>query len=284
MLSTFSSLVAIMLSVSACVKAGTLVTNPPEILTDVAYGTDPRQKMDIYLPENRSHDRTKLIVMIHGGSWSGGDKRDFNPYIAELQKRLPGYAFANVNYRLFNFNTSSNRFPAQEEDIKSAVNFLLGKASEYKISKSIILLGASAGGHLAQLQGYKNSVPGTVSAVVSFFGPTDLMELYTNPTHPSLPFLLTALTGVNPGENEKGFDESSPIIFITAASPPTILLQGGRDHLVPEKQSVLLKNKLMEKGVAHEYVFYPNEGHGWRGANLADSFEKIAKFLRKHDL
>ena len=81
----------------------------------------------------------------------------------------------------------------------------------------------------------------------------------------------------------KVYAQSSPIQFVKASSAPTIILQGGRDQLVPEKQSILLKNKLAEMKVPHEYVYYPNEGHGWRGANLTDSFEKVAAFLKAHE-
>lgn len=282
MLSTLSAVFALTLSLLACVKPAPASFYPPEVLNNVAYGTDSKQKMDIYLPANRSSDSTKLVVVIHGGGWNGGDKADFNPYITELQKRLPNYAFANLNYRLFNVNTGSNRFPTQENDIEAAVQFLKGKTGEYKISESMILLGASAGGHLALLQGYKNSGVGKVSAIVSFFGPSDMVDLYEHPTHQGLPYLLTALMGTTPTENKTVYEQSSPIQFVRASSPPTLLLQGGQDPLVPQQQSILLKNKLAEKGVAHDYVFYPNEGHGWRGANLNDSFDKVAAFLRKH--
>ncbi len=65
-----------------------------------SYGTDPLQKMDIYLPANRSVTATKVIIMIHGGGWVGGDKADFSNMIDSLKKRLPDYAIFNINYRL----------------------------------------------------------------------------------------------------------------------------------------------------------------------------------------
>lgn len=279
MLSIISLLLTLTLTFDSYRKP--LPTNiiPEETLNNVAYGTDPKQKMDVYLPANRNSDSTKLVIVIHGGGWNRGDKAELAPYISELQKRLPGYAFANINYRLFNFNSGSNKFPAQENDVKAAIEFLKTKSAEYKISPNIILLGASAGAHLALLQGYKNSDHGNVKAIISFFGPSDLTELYNNPGNPGIPLLLNALTGTNPSENKTLYQQSSPIYFVTAQSPPTLLLQGGRDVLVPENQSVLLKNKLQNLGVAHQYIYYPNEGHGWRGDNLLDSLDKIAAFL-----
>ncbi|RYD80563.1 MAG: alpha/beta hydrolase, partial [Sphingobacteriales bacterium] len=64
---------------------------------NVAYGTDPLQKADIYLPANRSTANTKVLVMIHGGGWSGGDKADFNAFVDTFKRRFPDYAVANIN-------------------------------------------------------------------------------------------------------------------------------------------------------------------------------------------
>jgi acetyl esterase/lipase len=269
---------------TSCVKPVQTDNNsiPPETRTDIAYGADPKQRMDIYLPANRNVDSTKLIVFVHGGGWNEGDKADFTPYVKELQKRLPGYAFANINYRLFDFSTGVNKFPTQENDVKASIDFLHSKSAEYKISKATILLGASAGGHLVLLHGYKNNTLGGIKAIVSFFGPSDLADLYKHRGDPRIPLLLIALTGATPTQNQDLYQQSSPLHFVTGQSPPTLILHGGKDALVPESQSVLLKNKLEASAVAHQYVYYPNEGHGWTGNNLFDSFNKIEAFILKY--
>ncbi len=71
-----------------------------------------------------------------GGAWADGDKTDFDIYITELQRRLPDYAFANINYRLY-ASTGQNKFPAQEEDVKAAVSFLMNKSGDLKFSKPL---------------------------------------------------------------------------------------------------------------------------------------------------
>ena len=58
-----------------------------------------------------------------------------------------------------------------------------------------------------------------------------------------------------------------------------MILHGGTDIVVSPSQSILLNNKLTVAGVSRQYVFYPTEGHGWVGANLTDSFNKIQAFL-----
>lgn len=244
---------------------------------NVSYGTDASQKMDIYLPAGRITTTTKVIILIHGGGWNQGDKADFTPYVDTLKKRIPGYAIFNINYRLA--TGSANFFPAQENDVKAAIDFIYNKRTEYAISEKFVLLGASAGGHLSLLHAYKNSIPVRIKAVVDFFGPTELVDMYNNPPNPLVPILLLQVTGGNPTTVPVVYQQSSPINFITAQSPPTIILHGGVDIVVSYSQSVLLKNKLQTSGVINQYVFYPTENHGWTGANLTDSFDKITAFL-----
>lgn len=247
---------------------------------NVAYGSDPQQKMDIYLPENRSAASTKVMIMIHGGGWTQGDKSEFTAYVDTMKRRLPGYAIFNINYRLA--TGSTNFFPAQENDVKAVLDFIYGKRSEYRISDKFVLLGGSAGGHLALLQAYKYTTPVKVKAVVDFFGPTQLTDMYNNPPNPLIPLLMIQVTGGNPSTHSTLYQQSSPLSFVTAQSPPTIILHGGADIVVAPSQSVMLRNQLQTAGVAHQYVFYPTEPHGWTGANLVDSFEKITAFLNTH--
>ena len=82
---------------------------------NLLYGKDTAQRMDVYLPSNRSADSTKSIVLIHGGGWNSGSKNDFATYIDSFKQRMPGYAIFNLDYRLVN---GSNLFPTQEQDVK----------------------------------------------------------------------------------------------------------------------------------------------------------------------
>ena len=147
--------------------------------------------MDIYLPADRRVDSTKILVMIHGGGWTTGDKSDFTSSVDTLKKRLPDYGIFNINYRLS--TGINNPFPTQETDVQAAVRYIYGKASDYQVSyKKFVLMGASAGGHLAMLQGYKDSIPVKPQAIVSFFGPSDLLDMYFNPVGGN-PFLALGL-------------------------------------------------------------------------------------------
>ncbi len=263
----------------SCAKKDTQVDVPAQVMTNVSYGADTKQKFDIYLPAQRNSTDTKILLLIHGGGWTEGDKVDFNPFIIEMQKRLPDYAIANINYRLVSNN--QNLFPAQENDVKAAIEYIVSKSEEYGISRKISLLGASAGAHLSLLQAYKHTESVPVKAVISLFGPTELVSLYNNSSNSSIPLLLTMVTGGTPSTNLSIYQQSSPYNFVTSSSCPTLLLHGGTDLLVPASQSVMLNDELQAKAVIHEYVFYPSEGHGWTGPNLADTFNRIEAFLKQ---
>ncbi len=273
-------LLFISLIIVSCQKENGGGTGPlaAETKMDIAYGTDPLQKMDVYLPPGRTTASTKVIVIIHGGGWNQGDKSDFTAYVDTLKRRMPEYAIFNINYRLATGTT--NLFPTQENDVKAAMDFIFSKRTEYQISEKFVLLGASAGGHLALLQAYKNTTPVKVKAVVDFFGPTDLVDMYNNPINPLVPIALQQVTGGTPTSKAALYHDSSPLNYVSAQSPPTIILQGGADVVVAPSQSVFLNAQLQTAGVIHQYVFYPAENHGWVGANLVDSFDKIQAFLQ----
>ncbi len=238
----------------------TLKSTPDQagkILFNVPYGADPVQTLDIYLPANRSVSATKILVVIHGGGFTSGSKSQLTTYIQPIQKRLAGYAIFNISYR--QATTHDTLFPTQENDVRAALRFIINNSEKYRVSKNVILLGVSAGGMLALLQGYKYTEPVIPKAIISFFGPTDLLDLYTHSSNPLVPLTLMQVTGKTPAEDTLVYTDSSPINFVSANSP-----------------------KLTNAGVINQYVLYPDEGHGWQGANLNDSFNKIEAFLNEN--
>ena len=122
-----SSLLALVLFASCSKSDGGGGTTPvptpvaEKITMDTSYGADAKQKMDIYLPANRSTTSTKVLIYVHGGAWIAGDKSDLNGAgIDSIRKRFPDYAVFNVNYRLAAL-PATNVFPAQELDVKAAM-------------------------------------------------------------------------------------------------------------------------------------------------------------------
>jgi acetyl esterase/lipase len=251
-------------------------------MKNVSYGSDTAQKLDIYLPANRDTADTKVILFIHGGSWIGGDKSEFNDAIAAIHPKLPGYAIFNMNYRLV--NSSADGLADQMSDIKSVLNFIESKAEEYKINANKIgLVGASAGAHLALLQAYKNNTDGKIKAVVDLFGPTDLKDLYSNhPVPQQVQYVLTSLLGKSPASGASLYQQSSPINFVDRQTVPTCIFHGSNDMIVPIAQSNTLKAKLLANNVKVEMTAYAAEGHGWYGKNLSDTYVKTVQFIKEN--
>jgi acetyl esterase/lipase len=248
---------------------------------DTGYGADAKQRMDIYLPANRTTSATKVLVLIHGGGWTTGDKADFAVMIDTLKKRLPDYAIFNINYRLAAW--PNNLFPTQEMDTKAAFEFIYNNRATFLVSDKFVMMGASAGGHLALLHTYKYTTPVKVKAIVDFFGPTDMVDLYNNPGSVSQ-LAIAALMSGTPTSNPTLYQSSSPINYVSATTSPTIVIQGGLDPLVnATTQSQALVTKLSSFSVPNQYVFYPTGGHGdWDAATYTDAFNKIQVFLGVH--
>jgi dipeptidyl aminopeptidase/acylaminoacyl peptidase len=279
-------MVAVTMLSTSCKKSsddsgGTSTTVAELIITDVAYAsTSPLQKMDVYLPANRSTTNTYAIIMIHGGSWSGGDKTDFGGDIPTIRSLLGNYAVFNLNYRLA--NGTSVLITQQQDDINAAIDFITSKAADYKINTSKLgIMGASAGAHLALLKAYKANTDGKIKAVVDLFGPNDMAWMYNNHPVPSItqPTIANAVGGT-PTTNPAAYTSGSPINFVTSTVPPTIIFHGTADIVVPISESDRLKARLQLNGVTNNYITYTGEGHGWTGANLVDTYNKATDWIK----
>jgi acetyl esterase/lipase len=247
-----------------------------------SYGSSAAQKIDVHLPSGRDSINTKVILFVHGGSWSGGDKNEFDTAIAVLRTKLPDYAMFNMNYRLA--ANGKNRFPAQMEDIQSAIDFITTKAPAYKINADkMVMIGASAGAHLALLQAYKNNSNGRIKAVVDLFGPTNLISLYNDHPIPaaSQPVLVNFL-GATPATNAGLYRDASPINFVTPQTVPTLIFHGDADYIVPISQSIALNNELNDAKVKVEMITYAGESHGWYGSNLLDTYTRTVTFIQQN--
>src|SRR5690606_7849191 len=161
----------------------TYPTNEDIILENISYGPHDRNKMDIMLPSGRNTSKTKVLVLIHGGGWIGGDKSDFDAIIdrnniEELKKQFPDIAVFTLNYRLATLD--GNQFPAAEQDIKMALDFIFTNANSYQVNaNATYILGGSAGAHLAALYTVKNP-SARLKGTIGISGAYDLKSLYTD--------------------------------------------------------------------------------------------------------
>ena len=156
-------------------------------MLNVAYGNDSKQKMDVYLPPNRTSN-TGIIILVHGGSFIGGDKNELATQARYLA--ISGYAVINVNYRLVDGTglltqqnpsriESTVKIKDQVTDISSIVDYAIANAKDWVVnSDRIVLIGHSAGASLALLYSYDLRNDNKVKAVSNLAGALDLV--FTN--------------------------------------------------------------------------------------------------------
>jgi acetyl esterase/lipase len=190
-------------------------------------------------PSPRSYP---TVVMIHGGAWRTGSPKDnaaFNQHLA-----AQGYTVVAISYRL----APQYHFPAQLQDVQTALRFIQAHAAEYEIDlNKLAIMGRSAGGHLAKLAAYQPTAP-TFKAVISYYGPIDLTAGYydlPNPDPIDAPTTLRSFLGGSPKELPDLYKQASPIEFLRPSLPPTLLVYGGRDHVMQAKFGRSLSERLL---------------------------------------
>lgn len=244
---------------------------------DISYGSDSDQKFDLYLPAGRSLD-TKVLVLVHGGGWTSGDKSDMNPFVTLIQNELPNYAIVNINYRLA--DETNPPYPMQMNDISTIINDIKVNQDVYTISDDFGFIGVSAGAHLSMLWSYAFDINADVNMVTSIVGPTNFTDpAYLENTSPELQELINVY-GIDP--TIEFLEEVSPYHQVTSSSPPTQLFNGGQDPLIPTSQGTDMRDRLEALNVPYEFTLYPNAGHGWVGLELVDTWTKLKDFINVH--
>lgn len=199
--------------------------------------------LDIYRP--LADGRFPVIVQIYGGAWQRGTPADNSEFARYLAAR--GYAVFAIDYR----HAPRWTWPSQIEDVRDALAWITGHASEYDADPSrMALIGRSAGAQLALLAAYETGAP-AVRAAVSFYGPVDLAEGYRHPPRPD-PLDVRAIEETflsgTPDSVPARYRDASPITYVNRQLPPTLLLYGSRDHVVEARFGRMLSERLRSAG------------------------------------
>jgi acetyl esterase/lipase len=257
---------------------------------DYAGKNNPRQKLDLLLPKDRTK-KPPLVVFIHGGGWVSGRKED-GLAIARDLVTAGGYAAASLNYRL----VTEAIWPAQIHDCKAAVRFLRAKAADYGFDGDRIgVMGMSAGGHLVSLLGTVNGEPALegqlgpfaktnsrVQCVVNFFGPTDFdgyLAMAPTSERRRGEQLVARLLGRDQAEVRRNLTAASPARWVTEDDAPFFTAHGTKDDLVPFAQATTIHTALEKAGVESHLVAMEGAGHGFASDELN---RRILRFLDKH--
>jgi acetyl esterase/lipase len=271
-----------------------LINKTPEVPLDVEELKNIEYKningrslqLDIYQPKGMSKP-APLLVFIHGGGWKGGNRADYLVYLTHFASL--GYVTATVSYRF----VKEAPYPACVEDITDAVQFFFQNSDKYNYDPDrICLIGGSAGSHLAMLAAYgwkkKDSASASatllpnkhkIKAVVEIYGPTDFTTKYSR-NHP----LIAGFLAHSYQEAPQLYMEASPINYLTKNAPPTLILHGTRDMLVPISQAELLKDRLDSLGVPNVYRPVPGWPHTMDMVQRVNDYTKatMLDFFRKY--
>ncbi len=287
---------------SMIVVAGSAVEQPGvpemkrriELIEDLRYADsdDPAQQLDLMLPKERISDKPlPLIVFIHGGAWKQGDKKSGLSNLAPLVAS-GRYAGASIEYRL----SGQSKWPAQIHDCKAAIRWLKANANQHNFdSDRMAVWGNSAGGHLVAMLGTTADVrelegqigshldqSSRVTAVIDFFGPTDLSSMNeggSTMNHNSADSPESELLGDHIVKIPNLARDASPITYVTSDDAPILIMHGSKDPLVPYRQSQIFHDKLISVGVDSTLVTVQDAGHGFGGPEVRD---RVDKFLRRH--
>ncbi len=281
-------------------KSKPKVDLPPGITWDfdVPYikDGDPAQRLDVYYPETKPQQPQPLIVHFHGGGWMGGNKFPCDVRMMTAH----GYTVASIEYRF----SQKAKFPAQIQDCQAAIRWLRSNASQYSIDpKKVGVIGGSAGGHLSALVGVTGDkkvfdpIGGNaeqsdaVQCVCDIFGPKNfasVMEQAEKDTNvknifkfntPSDPY--SELIGANLSDAKKTA-AVSPITYVDKNSPPTLILHGTHDALVPFAQSEEFEAAMKKNGVPVWLQKFPRAGHGGGAFGKPSVILLMKNFFDKH--
>lgn len=231
----------------------------------VAERTGETLTVDVYAPSRDSlhaEDSTRrpVLVQIYGGAWQRGTPAN-NGEFAEFMA-AHGFVVFAIDYR----HAPQFRFPAQVDDVRHALAWIGANAETWHADTSrLVLIGRSAGAHLAMMAAYAVDAP-RVRAVVNFYGPVDLVEGHRQPPRPdplSVREIEEAFIGGTPDEMPEAYRQASPVTLVTRRLPPTLLIYGGRDHIVEPRFGRLLAGRLRAESSTVVHLEIPWAEHAF---------------------
>jgi acetyl esterase/lipase len=240
---------------AGCSRAVFFAANAPALFgaytrhTELAYGSEPQQQVDVYVPDTPSDMQRPLVIFWHGGRWEFGDKSDYRFVGAALAES--GYVAVIANYRHY----PQVKMPGFMADAAQAAQWAVTHAGQFGADpRQLFLMGHSAGAHMAALLAldprYLRAAGGdlAIAGVIGLSGPYDFLPL--------LEADVQDMFGPPPL-----YPESQPINYVRAEAPPMLLVHGLKDDTVWPKNSRNLASALGARGVPVTLKLYPKLVH-----------------------
>jgi acetyl esterase/lipase len=247
-----------------------------------AAGPDTDHDTSSVAHSDASSSTHPIVVQIYGGAWQRGAPANNEKFSRWLAAR--GYTVFAIDYR----HAPDWRWPAQLEDVLTALTWIRDNARKYEGDTShVFLLGRSAGAQLAQLAAF---LPGPlrIQGVVNLYGPVDLLESYRNPPTPDpldVREVEESFIGGSPNDDLRAYRDASPITYAGRKQPPSLLIYGARDNIVELRYGQRLRDKLRQSGSSVALITIPWADHSFdavfNGPSSQLSLYYIERFLAK---
>ncbi len=268
-----------------------------KVYTDLVYGEGEANKFDPYVPAETGRETYGLVVYLHAGGLTTGDKSGD----AEMLKWLcsKGYVAAGVNYTLRDGAHPDASVYSQSMEIKSSIPAIVQEAEKlgYRLDRMAVS-GGSAGGCLALIYAYRDAAesPLPVRMVFEMVGPASFYAGdWTTYGLDKSAEAAAELFGVMAGREitadmigTPAYDEAvkdiSAFMWVNENSAPTVCAYGKYDKVCPFESAKHLIRALEENHVPHEYIEFPHSGHGLQNDNklYAELMEKIEEYLDRY--
>jgi dipeptidyl aminopeptidase/acylaminoacyl peptidase len=224
------------------------------------------------------------VLNVHGGPW-GRDAWRFDPHAQFFANR--GYLCVQVNFRGSTgygkefLNAGDREWGARmHDDLIDAVEYVV--AQGWADRERIAIFGGSYGGYAALVGA--TFTPDVFACAVDIVGPSSLKTLIeTVPPYwqPGIALLHTRVG--NPETDEEFLWSRSPLSKVDQIKIPMLIAQGANDPRVKQAESEQIVAAMKQKGIDHEYMLFPDEGHGFAKPENRLKFYAVAeKFLAKH--
>lgn len=243
-------------------------TEDYRLFSDVRYGNEPREIMDLYVPEI-AYDRPEngCILFIHGGSWSNGDKKEMASRCIEMAEK--GYITATMNYTLYSESNSSD---FTVDVMLDEIGMALDEIAEFSARKNLNITkaatsGFSSGGHISLLYSYTRAEEAPVRLVftANMVAPSDLSY---DAWGELCPVIVSGLSGkkvtsamAKSGAAEKIIDSVSPVSYVSSECIPSLFAYGGKDPIVSVKNYYSMKSAFEKTNARYDFFLYPNSIH-----------------------
>lgn len=245
-------------------------------------------KIDLYYPMDKTKKTYPLVYFCHGGGWISGFRNQRNNISWCRYLASKGFIASSIDYRYGYKYTIEDIL----SDYSDGLDFIKMNFQDLKIDKkNIVLMGLSAGGHLALLYSTFNTFMGNqdavkgIKSVVAYYPPSDLKDLFDKDNKSLFArFSASRTLKGTPKEEEEVYRNASPINWVSDKMIPTLLVHGKLDNVVPFESSIKLIKIFKKFNVKFRFLVHNKGPHSFdtvlKDYKTVDTIKKTIRFIK----